>query len=99
MLGALLHYLGATDEAHFQPINAMWGLVEPLGGPEAGATGAKGKPKTGKYQRYLAYRERARTEFEDWARGLGFPLGDVSVWDAQAALAAEEAETRKATSR
>ena len=33
MLGALYRYLREADPAHFQPMNANFGLVEPLGAP------------------------------------------------------------------
>ncbi len=64
MLGALMHYLVATEAGHFQPINAMWGLVEPM---------PAGK-KEAKHERYLRYRARALDDFEAWAGGLGFAL-------------------------
>ena len=94
MMGSLGHYLTASDPKHFQPINAMWGLVEALDTDEGGA-----KTKSPKYQRYLAYRDRGVREFEGWARGLGLALGDVSGLDAQAAAAALEAESRKVALR
>lgn len=61
MLGALMHYLVATEAKHFQPINAMWGLVEAV---PAGR-------KENKYQRFLRYRERGMDDFEAWMKGLG----------------------------
>ncbi len=64
MLGALMHYLVATEAGHFQPINAMWGLVEPM---------PAGK-KEAKHERYLRYRARALDDFEAWAGGLGLAL-------------------------
>jgi methylenetetrahydrofolate--tRNA-(uracil-5-)-methyltransferase len=90
MMGSLVHYLSVTEAKRFQPVNAMWGLVDPLPGGEGR------KPKESKYARFLAYRERAVREFEDWARTLGIPLGDASGLDDQAAKAAVEAEERKA---
>jgi methylenetetrahydrofolate--tRNA-(uracil-5-)-methyltransferase len=93
MMGSLGHYLTASDPKHFQPINAMWGLVEALDGD------AEPKGKVPKYQRYLGYRERGMREFEGWTRTLGLALGDVSGLDAQAAAAALEAESRKAALR
>lgn len=71
MLGALMHYLTGTDAKHFQPINAMWGLVEPM--PVA--------KKEAKHERYLRYRERALNDFEAWAGGLGMELGPVALLD------------------
>jgi methylenetetrahydrofolate--tRNA-(uracil-5-)-methyltransferase len=64
MLGALMNYLVATEAGSFQPINAMWGLVEPM---------PAGK-KEAKHERYLRYRARALDEFEAWAAGLGLEL-------------------------
>ncbi len=71
MLGALTHYLSASDPKHFQPINAMWGLVQPM--PIAG--------KEAKHQRFLRYRERALTQFEAWASELGIKLHDVAWFE------------------
>ena len=85
VLGSLMHYLAATEPRHFQPINAMWGLVEPVVLPG----------KAGKYQRYLAYRERAIEQFEAWLAPLGIPLGDASDLDRQAAEAAAAAEAQR----
>jgi methylenetetrahydrofolate--tRNA-(uracil-5-)-methyltransferase len=33
MLGALMKYLREADPAHFQPMNANFGLMEPLENP------------------------------------------------------------------
>ena len=93
MMGSLAHYLTASDPAHFQPVNAMWGLVEPM------ENGGAPQKKVLKHQRFLAYRERGMREFEAWARDLGVPLSDVSGLDAQAAAAALEAEARKVEQR
>jgi methylenetetrahydrofolate--tRNA-(uracil-5-)-methyltransferase len=93
MMGSLAHYLTASDPLHFQPVNAMWGLVEPVE-IEAPARG-----KVSKYARFLAYRGRGIKDFEGWAKGLGLALDDVSGLDAQAAAAAIEAQTRKAEQR
>ncbi|MDX2192857.1 MAG: methylenetetrahydrofolate--tRNA-(uracil(54)-C(5))-methyltransferase (FADH(2)-oxidizing) TrmFO [Gemmatimonadales bacterium] len=80
MLGALLRYLHDADPAHFQPMNANWGLVAPLdeelataaeadgGGARAAvATRPKKVPKDVKKQRLL---ERAEQAFEAWASAL-----------------------------
>jgi methylenetetrahydrofolate--tRNA-(uracil-5-)-methyltransferase len=85
MMGALANYLTATEARHFQPINAMWGLVEPV---ELGG-------KAAKHQRFLAYRERAIKDFEAWAGRLEIPLGDSGDLDRQAAEAAAEAEAER----
>jgi methylenetetrahydrofolate--tRNA-(uracil-5-)-methyltransferase len=88
MLGSLAHYLTASDPAHFQPINAMWGLVEPV---DLG-----GKKKAPKHERFLAYRARALDEFEAWLKSTEIPAGDASKMDEQAKKAAEEAALQKA---
>ncbi|HEX7025032.1 MAG TPA: methylenetetrahydrofolate--tRNA-(uracil(54)-C(5))-methyltransferase (FADH(2)-oxidizing) TrmFO, partial [Gemmatimonadales bacterium] len=58
MLGALLRYLREADPGHFQPMNANFGLVEPL--PEK-------VKKAGKKEKLV---ERALTEFQAWAGTL-----------------------------
>ncbi len=88
MLGSLVHYLTASDPRHFQPVNAMWGLVPPL-------EGAESAPES-KYARFLRYRERAVGAFEAWLPGLGIEPGDASGLDAQAEAAAAEARAGKA---
>lgn len=88
MMGSLAHYLIATDARHFQPINTMWGLVEPV---------EMGEGKTSKYQRFLAYRARAIKDFEAWAGALGVPLGSAEDLDRQAAEAAAAAAADKAS--
>jgi methylenetetrahydrofolate--tRNA-(uracil-5-)-methyltransferase len=54
MLGALLRYLREADPAHFQPMNANYGLVEPLAVP--------GK----KADRKARLAARAREDFAAW---------------------------------
>jgi methylenetetrahydrofolate--tRNA-(uracil-5-)-methyltransferase len=54
MLGGLLRYLADADPAHFQPMNANFGLVEPLAVP--------GK-KADRKERLVA---RAREDFRAW---------------------------------
>jgi methylenetetrahydrofolate--tRNA-(uracil-5-)-methyltransferase len=54
MLGGLLRYLADADPAHFQPMNANFGLVEPLAVP--------GK-KADRKARLVA---RAREDFRAW---------------------------------
>lgn len=71
MLGSLTHYLTASDPAHFQPINAMWGLVEPM--PVA--------QKEAKHQRFLRYRARALEQFEAWALTTGLELKDIAWFE------------------
>jgi methylenetetrahydrofolate--tRNA-(uracil-5-)-methyltransferase len=55
MLGGLMRYLRDADPAHFQPMNANWGVVEPL------AEHIRDKQR--KRQRLL---ERARQDFAVW---------------------------------
>lgn len=54
MLGGLLRYLREADPAHFQPMNANFGLLDPLDAP--------GK----KAERKAALVARARAEFAAW---------------------------------
>src|SRR5213593_3221476 len=63
MLGALYRYLREADPAHFQPMNANFGLVEPLETPV--------KDKMLKKQKLVA---RALRDIEEFARDV-----DVAV--------------------
>jgi methylenetetrahydrofolate--tRNA-(uracil-5-)-methyltransferase len=66
MLGGLYRYLREADPAHFQPMNANFGLLEPL--DEATARGLGGrKHKDAKKQALV---ERARNDFEVWMAEL-----------------------------
>jgi methylenetetrahydrofolate--tRNA-(uracil-5-)-methyltransferase len=58
MLGALLRYLQEADPAHFQPMNANFGLLDPLDGKVK---------KAEKKERLVA---RAREEFGSWLATL-----------------------------
>ncbi len=58
MLGGLYRYLRDADPAHFQPMNANFGLLDPLA--------AKGK----KDDRKQLLVDRARTEFATWRATL-----------------------------
>ena len=58
MLGALLRYLREAKPAHFQPMNANFGLLEPLGKPVR------------KSDRRAALVERALGEFRAWVGTL-----------------------------
>ncbi len=89
MLGSLVHYLTASEPTHFQPVNAMWGLVEPLL-----VTGKK----ESKYQRYLKYRDRAKIEFEAWLAKHDLVAGSAQAFDEQAEQATREAEAKKEVS-
>ncbi len=55
MLGGLYRYLAESDPKHFQPINANWGLVEPL----PGRIRDKGKKRQ-------MLGERAAADFRGW---------------------------------
>jgi methylenetetrahydrofolate--tRNA-(uracil-5-)-methyltransferase len=55
MLGALYRYLREADPAHFQPMNANFGLLEELADPP--------RDKQVKRERYA---ERSLQELEDW---------------------------------
>jgi methylenetetrahydrofolate--tRNA-(uracil-5-)-methyltransferase len=65
MLGALYRYLREADPGHFQPMNANWGLVEPLESGPAARSGGRGKEAK---RRMLI--ERARQDFDAWLRSL-----------------------------
>ncbi|MEK7381281.1 MAG: methylenetetrahydrofolate--tRNA-(uracil(54)-C(5))-methyltransferase (FADH(2)-oxidizing) TrmFO [Gemmatimonadota bacterium] len=54
MLGGLLRYLREADPAHFQPMNANFGLLDPLPG------------KLRKADKRAALAARAGTDFEQW---------------------------------
>jgi methylenetetrahydrofolate--tRNA-(uracil-5-)-methyltransferase len=58
MLGALLRYLREADPRHFQPMNANFGLLEPL----------PGKVKKAEKRELLV--ARALEEFKTWANSL-----------------------------
>jgi methylenetetrahydrofolate--tRNA-(uracil-5-)-methyltransferase len=60
MLGALYRYLREADPKHFQPMNANFGLLEPLE-----VTGRISKDR--KKQLLV---ERAQAEFSDWLAGV-----------------------------
>ena len=64
MLGGLYRYLRDADPAHFQPMNANFGLLEPL----AGGRGGRGPGSKDEKKRRLV--ERAQADFESWAAGL-----------------------------
>src|SRR5581483_3150529 len=65
MLGALYRYLAEANPKHFQPMNANFGLLEPL--DLAGGGAAKPPSKERKKQLLV---ERALAEFEAWAKTL-----------------------------
>jgi methylenetetrahydrofolate--tRNA-(uracil-5-)-methyltransferase len=59
MLGGLYRYLAEADPRHFQPMNANFGLLEPLD---------DGRASKDRKKQLLA--ERALTDFGSWAAGL-----------------------------
>src|SRR5512147_658238 len=58
MLGGLYRYLREADPKHFQPMNANFGLLDPL----------EGKVKKDRKKELLV--ERARADFAAWKGGL-----------------------------
>ncbi len=67
MLGGLYRYLRDADPKHFQPMNANWGLLEPLqDGRAAGRQGGRNRKEERKRQLV----ERAQADFEQWAAAL-----------------------------
>ena len=72
MLGGLYRYLAEADPAHFQPMNANFGLLDPIDGVK-------------KAERKLALVDRARRDFADWLTssrpegGLGSLRSDPSL--------------------
>jgi methylenetetrahydrofolate--tRNA-(uracil-5-)-methyltransferase len=66
MLGALYRYLREADPSAFQPMNANWGLVDPLPGSERGS-GRGGRSKDERKRLLLA---RAEADFEAWLETL-----------------------------
>ena len=60
MLGALYRYLREADPKHFQPMNANFGLLEPLA--------VQGRMKDRKKELLV---ERAQADFADWIAGVG----------------------------
>ena len=74
MLGGLYRYLADADPAHFQPMNANFGLLDPIDGAR-------------KADRKLALVDRARRDLADWLvstsfrpeGGIGLSRGDPSL--------------------
>ncbi len=68
MLGGLCRYLREADPQHFQPMNANFGLVEPLvDGGQAGRRAGGQKSKDQKKERLA---ERALKDFSAWVEML-----------------------------
>jgi methylenetetrahydrofolate--tRNA-(uracil-5-)-methyltransferase len=66
MLGGLYRYLREADPANFQPMNANFGLLDPLDDAAARRLGGS----KGKAARKELVVERAERDFEDWLRTL-----------------------------
>jgi methylenetetrahydrofolate--tRNA-(uracil-5-)-methyltransferase len=66
MLGGLYRYLREADPRHFQPMNANFGLLEPLG--DLMGRGLGGSRKKDMKKQLLV--ERAQRDFEDWRSAL-----------------------------
>ncbi|MDH4132227.1 MAG: FAD-dependent oxidoreductase, partial [Gemmatimonadota bacterium] len=66
MLGAIYRYLREADPANFQPMNANWGLVDPL--PDT--VPAKGRGAPGKDGRRRMLVTRAEQDFGAWLATL-----------------------------
>ena len=66
MLGGLYRYLRDADPQHFQPMNANFGLLEPIGGTAEGRKG--GRISKERKKELLA--ERALAELRTWMAAL-----------------------------
>ncbi len=66
MLGGLYRYLREADPAHFQPMNANFGLLEPLDASAARRPGGRHR----KEQKKEALVQRARQAFDHWLATL-----------------------------
>ena len=66
MLGGLYRYLREADPRHFQPMNANYGLLEPLDESTARQTGGRSR-KDAKKEALVA---RARRDFDVWLQAL-----------------------------
>jgi methylenetetrahydrofolate--tRNA-(uracil-5-)-methyltransferase len=63
MLGGLYRYLREADPKHFQPMNANFGLLEPLPAGQRGS-GAAGRISKERKKQLLV--ERAQADFAEW---------------------------------
>ncbi len=61
MIGSLIRYLNGADPENFQPMNANFGLLPPLG-----------PVRRGKRERRMAMAERSLADLENWLEGTGF---------------------------
>ena len=67
MLGALYRYLRDADPKHFQPMNANFGLLEPL---QAGQQGSGAAGRVSKERKKQLLVERAQADFASWMVAL-----------------------------
>jgi methylenetetrahydrofolate--tRNA-(uracil-5-)-methyltransferase len=69
MLGALYRYLRDADPRHFQPMNANFGLLEPLDESGQRGRGAGGRMAKDRKKQLLV--ERAQRDFAAWLGEIG----------------------------
>jgi methylenetetrahydrofolate--tRNA-(uracil-5-)-methyltransferase len=67
MLGGLYRYLREADPAHFQPMNANFGLLEPL---ESGTAEGRKGGRISKERKKELLAERALARMREWIAGL-----------------------------
>ena len=67
MLGALYRYLRDAEPKHFQPMNANFGLLEPL---QAGQQGSGAAGRVSKERKKQLLVERAQADFASWMAAL-----------------------------
>lgn len=68
MLGGLYRYLREADPKHFQPMNANFGLVDPL---EDGTAGGRKGGRVSKDEKKRRLVERAQRDFVQWMEEAG----------------------------
>ena len=68
MLGGLYRYLRDADPPHFQPMNANFGLLDPLQGRQRGS-GAAGRTSKDRKKELLV--QRAQADFAAWLEEIG----------------------------
>ena len=76
MLGGLYRYLREADPKHFQPMNANFGLLDPLEGgarslPRAAERGRGGAGRMSKERKKQLLVERAQADFAAWLEDSG----------------------------
>jgi methylenetetrahydrofolate--tRNA-(uracil-5-)-methyltransferase len=76
MLGGLYRYLREADPQHFQPMNANFGLLDPLGAGQRGS-GAAGKVSKERKKELLV--ERAQADFAAWLEQSGIVASSSGV--------------------